>query len=62
MENDMYLIDAPRAQLLEDFYQLMRSIDAIFDMKEMLMDMGEFEAWAELCALEYSLRQTTASD
>lgn len=59
---DPYLIQAPRAELLEDFYQLMQSIDAIGDMKQMLMDMEEFEAWAELCALEYSLRKTPASD
>jgi hypothetical protein len=58
--NDHYLIEAPRAELLEQIFQLLLSVDAISEAKQVLFDLEEFEAWAELSALEYSLRHTAS--
>ena len=53
---DPYKLELSRQEMLEQIFQLLLSVDAIEDAKEKLMDLEEFEAWADLSVLESNLR------
>jgi hypothetical protein len=57
-EFNPYKLELTRAEMLEQIFQLLWSVDAIEDAKQKLMDLEEYEAWADLTVLESGLLET----